>query len=111
MIDLISNDLQRIEQLPLELLKSLTSLIELPVILYLMVYLAGWQALMGVVLLLATTPYIFTIASLCAKIRRQIAEDSDRRILLMDELVSGIRVLKMHGWEGSYRERVKTLRR
>lgn len=110
-IDLLSNDLQRIEQFPMELFKCLTSVIDVPVALCLMVYMVGWQALIGVLLLLASAPYIIAIASLCAKIRRQIAEVSDRRVLLMDELMSGIRVLKAHGWEDSYRERVKEFRR
>ena len=110
-IDLLSNDLQRIEQFPLELFKCLTSVIDVPVALCLMIYMLGWQALMGVLLLLASAPYIISIASLSAKIRRQVAEVSDRRVLLMDELVSGIRVLKAHVWENSYRERVKELRR
>ena len=66
---------------------------------------------MGVLLLLAIAPYVISIASLLAKMRRQIAEVSDKRVLLIDELVSGIRVLKSHGWEETYRERVKELRR
>ncbi|KAL9954934.1 hypothetical protein ACROYT_G042523 [Oculina patagonica] len=110
-IDLISNDLKRIAQVPRDLLSCMASLVEIPVAVSLMVYLIGWQSLMGVLLILAATPYIFTISSLCGKIRRQIAEVSDQRILLMDELVSGIRVLKTHAWEESYREKVKVLRR
>ena len=111
MIDLISNDLKRIEQVPVDLLYCMTSVVEIPVVVSLMVYIIGWQALMGVLLILATTPYIFSISSFCAKIRRRVAHVSDQRILVMDELVSGIRVLKTHAWEESYREKVKVLRR
>ena len=89
----------------------MSSLVEIPVAVFLMVYLIGWQSLMGVLFILVTTPYIYAVLSVCAKIRKQIAEVSDQRILLMDELVSGIRVLKMHGWEKAYREKVKGLRR
>lgn len=110
-IDLISNDLHRIEQFPLELFKCLTSLVDVPVTLCLMVYMIGWQALMGVLVLLATIPHTFIMASLCGKFRTQIAKVSEQRVLLMDELVSGIRVLKTHVWEDSYRETVKELRR
>ncbi|XP_078362204.1 ATP-binding cassette sub-family C member 4-like [Oculina patagonica] len=110
-IDLISNDLKRIEQAPIDLLYCMTSLAEIPIAASLMVYLIGWQSILGVLLILATMPYILTISSLCAKIRGQVAEVSDQRISLMDELVSGIRVLKTHAWEENYREKVKELRR
>ena len=76
-----------------------------------MVYLTGWQSLMGMLFIFATTPYIYVVSSVCAKIRREIAQVSDQRILFMDELVSGIRVLKTHAWEDSYREKVKVVRR
>ena len=111
MIDLISNDLQRIEDVPLSLIYFMALLVETPLIVCLMGYLIGWQSLIGVLFLLAATPYILTVASFCAKIRRQIAELSDRRISLMDELVAGIRLIKAHAWEDIYREKVKELRR
>ncbi|KAL9954927.1 hypothetical protein ACROYT_G042515 [Oculina patagonica] len=110
-IDLISNDLKRIAKVPRDLLLCMASLVQIPIAVFFMVYLIGWQSLMGVLFILATTPFIYTIASLCGKIRRQIAEVSDQRISLMDELVSGIRVLKTHAWENPYREKVKVLRR
>ena len=111
MIDLISNDLTRIAQVPVNLLNCMGSLVEIPVAVFLMVYLIGWQSLMGVLFIFATTPYIYAVLSVCGKIRKQIAEVSDQRILLMEELVSGIRVLKTHAWEDSYKEKVKVLRR
>ena len=111
MIDLISNDLKRIELAPRDLVSCMASLMEIPVAVTLMVYLIGWQSFMGVLLILAAMPYIFIISSVCGKIRRQIAEVSDQRISLMNELLSGIRVLKTHAWEDNYREKVKALRR
>ena len=111
MIDLISNDLKRIAKVPRELVACMASLVEIPIAVSLMVYLIGWQSLMGVLLILLAVPHIFITSSVCAKIRRQVAEVSDQRILLMDELVSGIRVLKTHAWEDSYREKVQVLRR
>ena len=110
-IDLISNDLNRIAEVPRNLAVCMASLVEIPIVVCLMAYLIGWQSLMGVLLILMAIPYILIISYICAKIRRQVAEVSDQRISLMDELVSGIRVLKTHAWEDNYREKVKVLRR
>ena len=110
-INLISNDLKRMADVPVNLLNCMASLVEIPIAVSLMVYLVGWQSLIGVLLILMATPYILTISYHCAKIRRQVGELSDQRISLMDELMSGIRVLKTHAWEDSYRDKVKVLRR
>lgn len=111
MIDLISNDLQRIESVPLKLTYIMALLVDIPLIVCLMVYMIGWQALTGVLFLLTATAFMLTVSSFCGKIRRQIAELSDRRIALMDEVVTGIRLIKTHAWEDIYREKVKELRR
>ena len=51
------------------------------------------------------------ISSVCARLRQETAEVADRRISLMNELVTGIRVLKTHAWEENYREKVEEIRR
>ena len=43
--------------------------------------------------------------------RLETAEVSDRRLFLMNELVTGIRALKTHAWEEYYQEKVKAARR
>lgn len=45
------------------------------------------------------------------KLRRQTALVSDKRIAVMDELLSGIRTVKAHAWENNYRENVAEIRR
>ena len=76
-----------------------------------MLYMIGWQALMGMLFLLVTIPFVLILSHFSAEFRQQTAEVSDRRISLMDELVSGIRALKAHAWEDNYREKVKGIRR
>ena len=51
------------------------------------------------------------ISSFCARLREETAEVTDRRISLMNELVSGIRAIKTHAWEDNYREKVQEVRR
>ena len=66
---------------------------------------------MGMIFMLATVPYVGFLSSICAQLYAKTAQVSDRRISLMDELVSGIRTLKTGAWEGSYRDKIKQIRR
>ena len=84
---------------------------ELMAVVCLLLYLIGWQALMGVLFLIALIPCMNILSSICAQIRDETAEVTDRRISLMNELVSGIRALKAHAWEEYYRKKIQDVRR
>lgn len=43
--------------------------------------------------------------------RREIAKRSDKRISVMNEILNGIRVIKMYAWEGAFSQIVADLRR
>ena len=111
-IDLISNDVQRLEDDAVNLFFSGGfTLLELFVVTFLLLYLIGWQALMGVIFLCLLVPYFAGLSTASAKLRLRIAAESDRRISLMNQVVSGIRAIKTHAWEDEYREKIKSARR
>ncbi|XP_078359418.1 ATP-binding cassette sub-family C member 4-like [Oculina patagonica] len=110
-IDLISNDVQRLEEVPNWLLASTLSIIEVPAVICLLIYLIGWQALLGVLFQLLTVPYIVLVSSLSAGLRQRTADVTDMRMSLLDELVHGIRVLKTHALELYYGDKIKDVRR
>ena len=66
---------------------------------------------MGVLFLVAMILCVLIISYICAGLRVETVEVSDRRLLLMNELVTGIRALKTHAWEEYYEEKVKATRR
>ena len=77
----------------------------------LIAYLIGWQALMGVIFLCFLLPYFAGLSYAGAALRLRTATVSDRRISLMNQVISGIRAIKTHAWEDEYRERIKDTRR
>ena len=112
MIDLLSNDVQRIELAPKCFIEVIQSLIfVLPTVIYLFLNLFHWTAFAGVLFFIALVPYFVSVSFLAGKLRRQTALVSDQRISVMNELVSGIRAVKTHAWENNYRDIVKDIRR
>ena len=112
MIDLVSNDVQRLEGETIKwIFFCFFTLIELLILPFLMVYYIGWQSLMGVLFLYLLLPYFVLLSKGGAVLRLQTAAVSDQRISLMNQVVSGIRAIKMHAWEDEYRQQIKKPRR
>ena len=112
MIDLISNDVQRMEEdTVMWLYLFIPSCFILVVIAVLLVYLIGWQSLMGVFFICVLVPYFAGSSYISAALRLRTAAVSDIRISLMNQVVSGIRAIKMHAWEDEYRKQIQHTRR
>ena len=86
------------------------SVLELAAVVFLLLYLIGWQPIMGILFLVMLLPCFVVISARCAQLRQDTAEVTDRRISLMNELVTGIRALKTHAWEENYRVKVQEVR-
>ena len=111
-IDLISSDVQRMEEDTVMLLfDSFFSCFLLLVLAPLLVYLIGWQSLMGVFFLCFLLPYFAGFSHISAALRLRTATLTDRRISLMNQVVSGIRAIKTRAWEDEYRTKIKHTRR
>lgn len=111
-IDLISNDVQRMEE------ETIMHLFLMPfgflfvlVTTVLLAYFIGWQALMGLTFLCLLVPFFARLSYVGAALRLRTAALSDWRISLMNQVVSGIRAIKTHAWEDEYRKKIKHTRR
>ncbi|KAK7794349.1 hypothetical protein R5R35_011282 [Gryllus longicercus] len=71
----------------------------------------GWPAFVGVGTVLAIVPLQAYVGSLLARFRKRTAGRTDERVRFMDEVVSGIRVIKMYAWEKPFTELVRLARR
>ncbi|KAJ3222253.1 Multidrug resistance-associated protein 1 [Clydaea vesicula] len=70
----------------------------------------GTSALVGVGLLLVLLPLQGYLFKLYENIREAIAPITDRRVKTMQEIVSGIRVIKFYSWETSFLKKVTDIR-
>ncbi|XP_068157078.1 ATP-binding cassette sub-family C member 4 [Drosophila tropicalis] len=72
----------------------------------------GIPALVGVVgLLVKTVPVQTALSKLTSVLRLRIAERTDARVGIMNELVQGIQVIKMYAWERPFQAVVAEARR
>ena len=74
-------------------------------------YLVGWQGLVGAAFMVLVVLYNVAMSDLGAKLRKKMASVTDQRLSVMNEIISGIRAVKMYAWEGNYTRLVNSLRR
>ena len=111
-MDLISNDVQRMEgDTVLLFFGSFFSSFVLLVSALLLVYLIGWQSLIGLFFLCFLLPYFAGFSHISAALRLRTAVETDRRISLMNQAISGIRAIKTRTWEDEYRKKIEHTRR
>jgi ATP-binding cassette subfamily C (CFTR/MRP) protein 4 len=112
-INLASSDVQRIDvglgYAPYVIL-SLVYIIAVLVILW--VYLGlGPSALTGMGTMVLLIPVLYFLGKVYASIRLASSKYTDKRVKLMNEIISGIRVIKMYGWEYAFKEMISQIRR
>ena len=77
----------------------------------LMWYLVAWQAMIGASIFLLVSVYNSVAASKAGKIRDKAAAQTDKRLTVIKEIVTGIRVVKMYAWEWNFRDLIAQIRR
>ena len=111
-IDLVSNDVQRLEADTVRLFLVMPfSILQFVVISFLLVHFIGWQTSMGITFLCLLLPYLGGLSSVGAALRSRTAAVSDRRISLINQVISGIRAIKSYAWEKEYRQKIGNMRR
>ena len=107
-IDLVSNDVQRLEEeTVLFFFLATLAVLELALVSFLLVFLIGWQTLIGVIFLCFLVPYFAGLSYAGAALRLHTATVSDHRNSLINQMVSGIRAIKTHAWEDGYHVKMK----
>ncbi|XP_063223955.1 ATP-binding cassette sub-family C member 4-like [Bacillus rossius redtenbacheri] len=111
-VNLMSNDVNRFDRLPLLLHYLWILPVQTVVITHLMWRSVGAAALVGVGTLFAqTVPVQGYVSRIISKLRMKIATRTDERVKLMNEIISGIQVIKMYAWEKPFEKMVSYVRR
>ena len=112
-IDLVTNDVQRLEEHTV--IWGVSALLDffllVTIIGVLLVYFIGWQALMGVTCLVLLIPYFAGLSYVFAVLRLRTTAFSDSRISLLNQVISGIRAIKTHALEDEFRGKIEQVRR
>lgn len=110
-INLVSNDANHLRDAGWSMVLLLAAPIEIISSGLLVWYLVGWQVFIGAGFFLAVITYISLLSKEAGKLREKAALLTDRRLEVMNELIAGIRSVKMRVWERNFMDMIKDLRK
>ncbi|KAI1280795.1 ATP-binding cassette sub-family C member 3 [Halotydeus destructor] len=108
-VNLMSVDSQRL----FDVMIYINALWTVPVQIFLALYFLwaelGWATLAGVVIMVIIIPLNGYLAGLSKKMQTKQMKEKDERIKAMNEILSGIKVIKLYAWEESFMSLVSGL--
>ncbi|XP_030759733.1 multidrug resistance-associated protein 4-like [Sitophilus oryzae] len=110
-INLLSNDVQRIDLVSVFLHFLWIMPIQVAIVAYLMYSIIGIYCFVGIgTMIIITIPLQTYFGKLTSDLRFKVASRCDTRVKHMSEIVSGIQVIKMYAWEKPFETLIKYLR-
>ena len=110
-INLVSNDVQKIEKSLNQLGMVFSAPMELSISLGILWYFIGWEALIGTTVFFVLVAFQILLARKAADLRKKAATFTDERLMVMNEIIAGIRAVKMFAWEWNFIDVVRELRK
>ena len=109
-VNLMSVDVQKFMDILPYINVLWSSLLQIALATYFMYEELGWPAFVGVAILFISMPLNGFLAGLMRKFQLQQMKLKDKRIKMMNEILGGIKVLKLYAWEPSFINQVNSLR-
>ena len=110
-INMASNDANHLRDVGWSMLFLLFAPIEILSSGILLWYLIGWQALVGAAFFLVVITYISVLSRKAGRLREKAASVTDERLELMNQVIAGIRAVKMNAWEWNFTDIITNLRK
>ncbi|XP_072393683.1 ATP-binding cassette sub-family C member 4-like [Diabrotica undecimpunctata] len=110
-VNLLSNDVSRFDIVSIFIHHMWVAPTSAIFILFFMYREAGYAAILGIVTVFLVVPLQSYTGRLSAIYRKQTALRTDERVRLMDEVISGVQVIKMYAWEKPFKHLIKLARK
>ncbi|XP_070832533.1 ATP-binding cassette sub-family C member 4-like [Chaetodon trifascialis] len=110
-VNLLSNDVNKFDEVTLYLHFLWIGPLQAATVLLLLMHTIGPSCLAGMAVLCILMPVQIMFGRLFSTLRAETAVLTDDRIRTMNEVISGIRVIKMYGWEKPFAALVDEVRR
>ncbi|CAO1302137.1 unnamed protein product [Diamesa tonsa] len=110
-VNLLSNDVGRLDLAVMFVHYLWVGPVETIVVTYFMYQEIGISAIFGTLFLLAFIPFQFYLGKKTSQLRLKTALRTDERVRLMNEIIQGIQVIKMYAWEKPFAKMVSLTRK
>lgn len=109
-VNLMSVDAQKLMDLLPYLHMVWSAPVQIGLALYMLWNTLGASVLAGLAIMILLIPLNGVLANVLKKLHMQMMKTKDKRVKLMNELLNGMKVLKLYAWEPSFEDQVKDIR-
>ncbi|XP_054158540.1 ATP-binding cassette sub-family C member 4-like [Oppia nitens] len=110
-VNILSNDVNRFDEFSFYAQSIVVAPLQSALVLYFLWGELGWACLAGMAVLILFIPFQLTVGALFRQIRGKTAVLTDSRIRIMNEIIGGMRVIKMYTWEMAFAQLVSVVRK
>lgn len=110
-VNLMSVDSQKVEDVCNYMYFLLSTPFQLGLSIYMLYDQLGVAVFAGLAIMVVAVPFNGLIGFFLRKYQLQQMKLKDKRMKLMSEVLSGIKVLKLYAWEGSFEKKVEDIRK
>ncbi|XP_054158179.1 ATP-binding cassette sub-family C member 4-like, partial [Oppia nitens] len=110
-LNLMSNDVSRLEEFCQHFAFLIAGPINLAIGVAICWQYIGWVSFIGLAILMCFIPFNGLMGRLFLKIRRKVAALTDNRIRLMNDIITGMSVIKMYAWERHFSKLIANTRK
>ncbi|KYN18976.1 hypothetical protein ALC57_08649 [Trachymyrmex cornetzi] len=111
MVNFLSSDITRLEASLVDLHYIWIAPLQIIWITYITFFEIGWAALIGITVFLLFMPFQAFLAKIIAPLTLKSAEKTDNRLRLMNQVITGLQVIKMYVWEIPFSNLVEKARK
>ncbi|XP_022904684.2 ATP-binding cassette sub-family C member 4-like isoform X1 [Onthophagus taurus] len=110
-VNLLSNDVSRFDIVSVFIHHMWVAPTSAIIVTYFLWVEAGVAGIIGIIPVFLVVPLQSYTGKLSSRFRRQTAYKTDERVRLMDEIISGVQVIKMYAWELPFANLIKHARK
>ncbi|KAG4077286.1 hypothetical protein HA402_009915 [Bradysia odoriphaga] len=110
-VNLLSNDVGRFDIVSMFLHSMWSAPLMAIIVGYLLWIEAGWAGMIGILVVFVVVPLQSYTGKLSSIFRLQTALRTDERVRFMDEIISGVQVIKMYAWEKPFAKLIAQARK
>ncbi|CAK9828616.1 Probable multidrug resistance-associated protein lethal(2)03659 [Anthophora retusa] len=110
-VNLVANDVNRFDLVSIFIHHMWSAPLSALIIAYFLYIEAGYSGLIGIAAVFVVVPIQSYTGKLSSMFRLQTAIKTDERVRLMDEIISGVQVIKMYAWEKPFCALIETARK
>ncbi|CAD5217623.1 unnamed protein product [Bursaphelenchus okinawaensis] len=106
LVNIMAADVQRFQDVTTYVMMLWSAPYQMILAMYFLYQVLGWSVICGVLIMASLIPINSNIAKAMQKYQAQQMECKDKRLRMLNEVISGMKLVKLYGWEEEVKQKI-----